>query len=302
MNKIILLLLSLMFFTDMSFAQNNLTVFSEDGLPFYLILNGIRQNEQPETNVRLENLSADYYTSKIIFNDGSLGEIEKKFLNVTSPECKPCDVTYKIKYSKKGELVMKPFNFSSLATAPPPPANVTVVNYNTAPMPPPVIGMQVTETTTTHSTGTSDNVSMGVNVGGFNMGVNVNVNDGYGGSTTHTSTTTTTTTMPTQTVVVEEVGCPPMSSSSYSALLNSVNSKSFGDDKLAVAKQATRSNCLSVNQIIGVMNTFDFEDNRMEFAKHAYNSCSDPQNYFQVNDAFEFESSIEELDEYIGGR
>lgn len=301
MRKILLALATLLLTSDFIGAQNNLTVFSEDGLPFYLILNGIRQNEQPQTNIRMEALTADYYAAKVIFNDQTLGEIEKKFLNITGPECKPCDVTYKIKYDKKGNLTMKPFNFSSLATAPPPPANVQVIHYNTTPMPAPVLGVQITETTTTHTTGSSDNVSMGVNVGGFNMGVNVNVNDGYGGTTQTTTTTTTTMTnvTPAQPVVQEPV-CPQMTSSSYNALLSTMEQKSFDDDKLTVAKQAASSNCMTANQIKGVMSAFGWEDTRVDFAKYAYAYCLDQQNYFQVNSAFEWDDSVQELNDYIG--
>ncbi|MFT4970708.1 MAG: hypothetical protein ACI9O4_002469 [Chitinophagales bacterium] len=298
MNKVLLVLIGLLAFADFSFAQNNLTVFSEDGLPFYLILNGIRQNEQPETNVRMEALNADYYASKIIFNDASLGEIEKKFLNISGPECNPCDVTYKIKYDKKGNLVMKAYNFTPVATALPPPTNVTVVNYNTRPMPVPVLGVQVTETTTTHNMGNSDNVNVGVNVGGFNMGVNVNVNDGFGNST-HTSTTTTTTVAPARMVVIEEPSCPLMGPGSFSALLSSMDKKSFDEEKLAIAKQATGPSCLMVSQVKKVMDALEWEDNKLDYAKYAYSYCIDQHNYFQVNDAFEWDSSTEDLDDYL---
>jgi hypothetical protein len=302
MRKILFALTTLLLTSNFISAQNNLSVFSEDGLPFYLILNGIRQNEQPQTNIRMEALTADYYAAKIIFNDQSLGEIEKKFLGVNGPDCNPCDVTYKIKYDKKGELTLKPFSFTPLAMAPPPPANVQVVQYNTAPMPAPTFGVQITETTTTHTTGTSDNVSMGVNVGGFNMGVNVNVNDGFGG-TSQTTTTTTTTTMtnvqPTQTVVAAQPVCPPMSTGSFNSLLNTINNQGFDDDKVMIAKQATSSNCMYVGQIKQVMNALSFEDSKLEFAKYAYAYCVDPQNYFQINDAFDFSSSVEELNNHI---
>lgn len=298
MNKLILGLITLCFGANLN-AQNNLTIFSEDGHQFYLILNGIRQNVNPETNVKVNGLTADYYTGKIIFVDESLPEIERKYLNVTGPECKPCDATYKIKTDKKGEIAMRPFSFSAMSVAPPPP-NVTVVQYNTAPMPPPILGVQIIETTTTTNRGNSDNVNVGMNVGGFNMGVNVNVNDGYSSSQSTTTTTTSTTTMTQpQVVVVEELACPAMSSSGYNALISSIGKKSFGDDKLTLAKQAISSNCMSVVQVKGVMNVLGWEDNRIDFAKYAHSRCVDPQNYFQVNDAFEFESSIEELDEYI---
>jgi hypothetical protein len=47
------------------------------------------------------------------------------------------------------------------------------------------------------------------------------------------------------------------------------------------------------------MSLFNFESSRLEFAKFAYGYTYDLGNYFIVNDAFNFESSISELDRYI---
>jgi hypothetical protein len=49
-------------------------------------------------------------------------------------------------------------------------------------------------------------------------------------------------------------------------------------------------------QIAGIS---DFEEDKLEIAKYAYGSTLDVGNYFRVNDAFDFESTIEELDTYI---
>ncbi|MCB9225658.1 MAG: DUF4476 domain-containing protein [Chitinophagales bacterium] len=300
------LLLQLFFisFISINFAQNRVTIFSEDGEPFYLILNGIRQNENPETNVQVQGLTSDYYTGKIIFNNEQLPDIDKKFLMATGEGCKPCEVTYKIKYNKKGEIALKAYSFSSLAMAPPPASNVQIIQFNTKPMPAPLVGVHVVESTTTTTTNTGDNVNMGINIGGLNMGVNVNVNDGYGGTTTTHSTTTTTYTTQTvePTYVVAEDVCYPMSETNFNNLVNSINAKSFEDSKLTLAKQATTANCLKASQIKRLLNLFTFEDNKLELAKHAYLYCYDPQNYYQVNDAFTYESSIDELDNYIGGQ
>jgi hypothetical protein len=50
------------------------------------------------------------------------------------------------------------------------------------------------------------------------------------------------------------------------------------------------------------MTLFDFENTKLDFAKFAYDRTYDRANYYKVNDAFEFESSIEDLNRYIGGR
>ncbi len=38
---------------------------------------------------------------------------------------------------------------------------------------------------------------------------------------------------------------------------------------------------------------------RLDFAKYAYAYTLDLRNYYKLNDAFTFESSIDELDKYI---
>ncbi|MGB1248484.1 MAG: hypothetical protein ACPG4Z_06330, partial [Chitinophagales bacterium] len=224
MKKLLLIAIAILSMGQ-TFAQNNVTVFSEDGLPFYLILNGVRQNENPETNIRLEGLTQDYFTAKMIFSDESIPEIERKFFAVANDECRPCDVTYKIKENKKGENVLRVFAFQQLQTAPPPPQNVTVVQYNTTPMPAIVFGtsVHVTETTTTTSSNgysNGESIDVDVNLGGFSMDVDIDVNDGFHDGHSHHSSTTTTTstttygTTPTQ-VVVEEVNYCQMSDADF---------------------------------------------------------------------------------------
>jgi hypothetical protein len=47
---------------------------------------------------------------------------------------------------------------------------------------------------------------------------------------------------------------------------------------------------------------FDFEQSRLNYAKYAYGYTYDKGNYFNVNDAFDFETSIQELNNHIGNR
>jgi hypothetical protein len=99
------------------------------------------------------------------------------------------------------------------------------------------------------------------------------------------------------------IGCPwPMEESQFSDAMNSVSSKSFDDDKFTVAKQITGSNCLTAEQVKRMMVELDFEDTKLEYAKFAYNKTFDIGNYYKLNDAFDFSSSIDELNEYINGQ
>ena len=90
-----------------------------------------------------------------------------------------------------------------------------------------------------------------------------------------------------------------MSPSDFNQALASIKSKSFSDSKLTLAKQVTKGNCLTSAQIAQITSLFDFEDTKLEYAKFAYSFCYNPENYWKVNNAFEFESTIEELHAYI---
>lgn len=152
-----------------------------------------------------------------------------------------------------------------------------------------------TTTTTTTTTSSGGGVSTGVNSGGNNVSVNTQVTGT--GISTGTNNGSTTTVSSTNT---SNSGCSyPMGTSDFDAAKKSIDSKDFEDSKFTVAKQVTKSNCLSAAQIKEVMQLFDFEATKLDYAKYAYDYCSDKNNYYKLNDAFDFESSVDELNEYL---
>ncbi len=284
-----------------------MSLFSEEGTPFYLILNGIRQNQNPETNIRVNGLINEYYSAKIVFNNEAIHPVEKKYLQVVDVNNTRGEVTYKITRTNKGKIKLRFFSFTPAPLVIAPPPDVRIIEYNTAPMPEIVF---IETTTTTTSTGTDEHVGVQINMGGIGIDANININDGNnpnGSTTTTTTTTTTTSTSPTgypetgEVIFVEEVRCVPMRRPMFQNALQSIQSKSFSETQLTLAKQIVSVNCLTANQLKQIAQIFDFEDTKLELAKHAYLYCFDPENYWQINDAFDFESTIEELNEYILG-
>ena len=91
-----------------------------------------------------------------------------------------------------------------------------------------------------------------------------------------------------------------MDESSYFTLKQCIADKWFDSSKSEVAHMAMRDNYFTTQQIVGIMNLFDFESTKLEFAKMAYSHVLDQQNYWMVNDAFSFSSSISNLQEFIG--
>ncbi len=80
----------------------------------------------------------------------------------------------------------------------------------------------------------------------------------------------------------------------------SMNNASFESDKRMIAKQAISSNRVKAEQVYRILMMFSFESTKLKVAKFAYRYCEDKRNYYRVNDAFTFSSSIRELNNYIG--
>lgn len=299
--KKLYLTIALSLVATFSFAQvatGNLTIFSEDGDLFYLILNGEKQNDIPQTNLRIEDLNQPYYNAKIVFEDKSLIEITKNNLAITDMDDQYQDVIYKIKRDKnnKNKLKLNFFSEGPVDRRYVAPKNIYVIHYG---VPEPV--MAVTQTTTTTTVG-SGGMGVGMNVGGVSMNVHINEPAGM-----YTETTTTTVSqsnhhnggnhnpVPTR-------GCDnkqAMSLSDFNSALASVKKQNFDDTKLKVAKQIVQANCLDVNQIKQLANTINFEATKLDFAKFSYEYCTEKNKYFKLNDLFSFSSNVDELTEYI---
>lgn len=314
-------LFAFLLLSSFSFAQygqgpvGHLTIFSEDGDKFFLVLNGEAQNDIPQTNLRIEDLNQPYYNAKIQFEDKTLMDISKNSLMLTDADGTFQDVTYKIKRDKnnKGKMKMNFFSMIPVRQGYVAPSNVYVVHYG---QPREVVvqnsnprGVTQTTTTTTTQTGGGGNIGVGINVGGINMGVSIN--DNMGGEVV-TQTTTTSSTTHSGNVSQhndydnhDSAGCGRrscMPSGNFNVALATIKKQSFEDTRLKTAKQVITANCLNVDQIIQIANTFSFEDNKLEFAKFAYDYCIEPRNYFKLNGIFTFSSNVDELSDYVQSR
>jgi len=303
-----------------------------------VILNGLRYNEQPQTNVQVYNLLPQAYKAKVIFEDESLGEVDKnmflepgmaytvsikkkkensvgKFTRQAANEVKnefDSDTVKQEYYGDKEDWyvmrLMSQVPIAQAAVPPPPPAPAPrAAAYPPAPA-------QTTTTTTTTTTGAAvpvSGVSMNVNISGAPTGGGVSVvtTDGYYQESTSTTVTTTTSApapAPAQDHYIMAgyngpYGCPwPMSPEDFSEAKNTISSQSFDDTRLSIAKQVTQSNCLFADQVKEIAMLMQFEDTKLTFAKFAYPYTYDQANYFKVQNAFDFESSKQELNRAIG--
>lgn len=97
------------------------------------------------------------------------------------------------------------------------------------------------------------------------------------------------------------IGCNwPMDEIAFQKAKESIKNKVYEDSKLTLAKQIASNNCLLARQVKEIMELFTYEKTKLEFAKFAYKYTYDIGNYYLVNDAFTYETSIEELNEFLG--
>ncbi|MBZ0207007.1 MAG: DUF4476 domain-containing protein [Flavobacteriales bacterium] len=297
---------------------SDVVVFSDEGDKFTLVIDGDVKNEVPAARVVAKGIRNETPLLIINFQDKQIPTLKQNSWMEPGQE-----YTLRITTNKKGAKVLRMQGQAPLGTASAEPASKPAPGQFTEDAAAPASTREViatdgptTKSTTTITTteGVPDgNVNMSIGVNG--VGLNVAVTDGMGGTSTTTTTTTTTTYTSTTTgtaapapAPVEEDpvvagGCrQAMSATDFEDARKSIDSKGFDETKLTLAKQIAGSNCLSTSQVKSIMELFGFEDSKLDFAKFAYDHVMDRNNYYKVNDAFGFSSSVDELNSYIQSR
>lgn len=88
-------------------------------------------------------------------------------------------------------------------------------------------------------------------------------------------------------------------------MLRTLKNEDFDDKRLALARQivtSARAGRLQSRQVREMLKLFSFDDRRLELAKAAYGSVTDPWAYHVVNEAFDFATNREALARYIQER
>ena len=117
--------------TSYAQAQNSaLTVFSEQGERFWLILNGIKQNEKALAHVKVNKLQAGAMKIKIVFENQTLGELDKTGYFEPNQA-----ITTRIKKNKKGQYVLRLLDIAEVQTEPAPTSTPAEIEYHTEALP-----------------------------------------------------------------------------------------------------------------------------------------------------------------------
>ncbi len=293
-------LLFVLFIPVMSFAQSDrqypmgrksiahecsaLSVFSENGEQFFLVMNGVNQNNQPQSKIRVEGLPGYGNDVQVIFADNRTPAIRRK-INIADPvDGKEVNMVLKIVRDRDGRAKLKFHKCTEIDRGYRAPRDEYVMNYgkpqriNTVTettYTDPNTGELVTQTTTTT---TNDN--------------------GYGRDKGHNWHQSTPPPPPPPPAPVA------MDPQTFNDVKRSIADGSFEDTKLSTAKTILSSNYISTNQVMEICRLFSFENTKMAFAKFAFGKTVDQNNYYKVGSVFNFDSDKKVLNDFIsnGGR
>lgn len=259
-------LFAAIFISVISYSQdiNNLVVFCNDGEQFTLILNGARQNETPQTRVRVEGLTLKKYQVKIIY-------VNKKMKD-TSPiltfysNCWECEFALNKHGSKKHTMDF--FTQRRMEGC----GDVQNQQTNT---PSHAIdnGLENTPSNSGNNNGTivnQDNTQ--VNQNSMN---NTNTNGGC-----------------VNTIANDE----------FNLLKSAVLKENSDADKHATFTSLLKNNCLTTLQVKDIAKLFTSEQARLDFVKNTYSKITDKNNYIQLLESFLTSAIQDEFKKFLNNK
>ncbi len=282
--------------------ESTLTVFSESGEKFFLILNGERQNDVAQTNVRVEALTQPHYNAVVIFENKRLPQINKTALQVSAPAAAgPADVAYRLRRDRNGRVKLSFYSTAPAVQNFTPPAGAYVHRFGTPLGAPPTRGYRYDDDDDRFDDrGVRSRSRRNRDDDGdarrrrdpreeeFSVGYGADPRDagGYGDPA----------------YAADCARAYPMRTADFEQARATLRSTAFDATRLQIAKGIADANCLSADQVSALCALFSFDQSRLEFAKHAYAHTTDPGAYFKVMNVFQFDASKSELAGFISGR
>lgn len=310
------------FGASIAWTQSNLSIFNNNGQQFYVVLNGIRQNSIPQTNVQVAQIKNGNYAVKVIFADGKTADIDKNFMIDA-----PYDITARIIFKKgKGKLqlmgmepthgvmteavVYRPSEAAAYSDA----VVVNNLNVNEAPNPTTLnTTIQNTNTTinTISSTPEEENVNLNLNVSIEGVNVNLNATASVTGISSGASVSETSSQIQNQQNFQNIHSTPTQQSTTFTrvnctqtldrmeAFKTELQDQAFEDDRTEALKLALKKTCLTSTQAELLLELFSFDENRLEVAKYLAERLTDRENAGALAKKLTFESNKMEYRRYI---
>lgn len=101
-------------------------------------------------------------------------------------------------------------------------------------------------------------------------------------------------------VATTKTGCTvAIGNDQFNRIKSNIESKPFSDTKMSVARVATKNACMTVNQIKEITKLFSMDDDKLVYAKFAFDYCVDKANYYEISDAFSFSTTQEDFLKFL---
>lgn len=269
----------------------NLTIFTDDGEPFYLHINGEQQNRRAGARVTAGNIHGNAAFVRVELAKEGYREHSQQLKLTEFPSISdslkakntPMDVVYRLHF-EQGEYQLIFVSAGESKTAEPKTANPAV---------------QGAAVPTDAGTGPDVDVNASVNVGAGNMSFSFNIGGNANAAPSSAPAATPPPTAPAGPAYGP--GCAPMAAPEFERLVRSIKGLDFEDTRLTTAKRSLETRCVTSRQTAKLMKVFDFDETRLELATYLYERVSDPDDFHIVNNSFSMPDIMaEELNEALG--
>lgn len=300
-------------------SLGSLNVFSQNADKFYLYLNGVKQNDVAQSNVRISNIPGLYYNVRIVFKDSKLATIVKNNVVISDGEDNLMDAVYRVRRDNTGR---PRFNFYAMTAVK---ENFTAPNgmfvYDFEKADSASNNKTAAATTNTNASkknistvkGSITNLKVSDPVSPYSSSKTTAKNSNKQSNTRQAAEPTATAGKPvvatetkkdnTTAAIPGNKKCNgwPMGKGDLAAGKKMIEQGGTEEEKLSIAQDFIVSNCLTASQVIEFCSMFKSEKSKLAFAKYAYKFTIDRNNYAEVNKTLSLEKSKKELNKFISG-
>ena len=292
-------------------SLGSLTIFSQNGDNFFLYLDGVKQNDIPQSKIRIEKVTDLYYNAKIVFNNSSYAPVSKNVLFISDGDDNLMDASYRIRRDKTGKPRLNFYSMKNIQPAFIVPPGMSVYNLATP-------GSDISLVTSKKSSPRITGVITNIKITDPSSSSISSDRTASAGNPTKKSPDKT---MPATVVILAgnkavdiakhkdtttlktDTRCEgwPMAEGDLAAAKKRIEQTGKEEEMLAAAQDLVTTNCLMSNQVSEVCGWFKLESSKLAFAKYAYKYTLDRKNYAEVSKAFTLETSRKELNRFING-
>ncbi|OGX81017.1 DUF4476 domain-containing protein [Hymenobacter glacialis] len=86
------------------------------------------------------------------------------------------------------------------------------------------------------------------------------------------------------------------------ALMQTLQQRPSEASKLNIAREALGQSSIQADDLKRLLRSLSFESSRVELATFAYSRVADPQNFYRVYDSFDFDASVQEVQQAVSSQ